>query len=549
MEDKGFLGKNYIKLTHLPSFILIIGYFFYWMELYLIKRGRGLTSPGAWVLVICLLVYALYIKRKVIINALVWGSNAFRGQKISIKLLLVLSFVLSALIVIIVFLALLKPPHLPQEFDALNYHITLPRQHLILNSFKHIRWSSADLFPMPLQFSLAPYWLVGSMPNKFIHLFFIVGLAALSLSLVARLSKNNFLSLCLVTFAFLGSHAFGIQMPAVMLDIVICYLFVAFFDSLCKRAYLLSAIELSFLVWAKSFFPLLFIAITLIGVISYFLLKRFCNWRSVISFDSILIKFDKKILKKLIVFFILTSVIIAGPFIIKALYYAATPLYPFSPGAMAISTIDKDSLHWQSIVEKGEIYYLVKDNYGGGRSIVDFLQHFWLIAVPEKDVNNRYDYPLGLPYLLFLMPFFYLLFVSMRKKEFGFLPAFVVLYWIFWWFGSQQSRFLYIPLISIFIGVSASIKKPSLVFLSVLMFSLTFNVISISRANYKSIVSSTSALLRARDKDIINMNEKYIDNKRGDLVKLDFFDVAYAQFPVDVVMAKDEGDSLWVLNR
>jgi len=44
----------------------------------------------------------------------------------------------------------------------------------------------------------------------------------------------------------------------------------------------------------------------------------------------------------------------------------------------------------------------MKDAYGLKRSLPGFVKHFWLVAVPEQGVNNRFDYPLGLIYLLCL---------------------------------------------------------------------------------------------------------------------------------------------------
>src|SRR3989338_4436507 len=84
------------------------------------------------------------------------------------------------------------PPHLVQESDALNYHYTLPRQHLVLNSFQHITWSSADLFLLPLQFALSPYWFAAGLPNKLPQFIFLIGIIAMVASLVKHFGANKF---------------------------------------------------------------------------------------------------------------------------------------------------------------------------------------------------------------------------------------------------------------------------------------------------------------------------------------------------------------------
>ena len=69
-------------------------------------------------------------------------------------------FTISYILLIIV-LASVEPIHLMQEADCMNYHYGLPRQHLILGSFGHISWAADDLFLLPVDFSLSPFWFHG----------------------------------------------------------------------------------------------------------------------------------------------------------------------------------------------------------------------------------------------------------------------------------------------------------------------------------------------------------------------------------------------------
>lgn len=105
----------------------------------------------------------------------------------------------------------LLPPHVPPEFDALNYHYTLPRQHLITGSFAHLKWSVADLWLLPFQFSLAPYWFSTVLPNKVPQFIFMLGLWAVVFRLAQRFSPTNGIAAgVLALLAVIGSHGFSI---------------------------------------------------------------------------------------------------------------------------------------------------------------------------------------------------------------------------------------------------------------------------------------------------------------------------------------------------
>ena len=170
-------------------------------------------------------------------------------------------FVLSACLVMggmLIFVGMVAtfPPHLQQEFDALNYHLTLPRQHLILQSFQHIPWAADDLFLLPLNFALAPYWFVTELPSRFPQYIFLWGILLVSIRLTEYFIGRKYDTFLLLTCAILGSHAFGIQMGTAMLDIVICYLGLAALDSYLRGHYALAVMEFTFFFWSKGMIPL-----------------------------------------------------------------------------------------------------------------------------------------------------------------------------------------------------------------------------------------------------------------------------------------------------
>lgn len=539
MENMRIPKTSILEISHLPSIGLLLGYLAYWAELYIFKSRNSCTSPLAIVLFILVASIIIKMQKKHLLLFFGWVKYAWSSLERVNKIYVITGFLFVLVILSIAFYAATLPPHLVQEFDSINYHISIPRQHLILGNFQHIRWSAADLFLLPLDFALAPYWLITNLPNKIPQFVFFICLVLISINLVKRFSQNNFNSICLVVFAIFGSHFIGIQIGTAMLDIVICYLFLAGLDSFMQGNIGLSAIEFCFFFWSKPFIPLQMLVLIIAMFFTYFILKSFgiknVKWGFEEPIASLGFSEYSKKLKKMLVLFVLLSLIIAGPFIAKSIYYASTPFYPFKVGIININkNIDKDSAYWASILRNSQAHMNAKDSYGYGKSTIDFIRHLWLIAVPEEGVTNKYDYPVGLPYLIFLAPFLYLFTNSLRKKEFSIIPVFLIAYWFSWWFGSQQTRFLYIPFILMFIIVSAQISRPSYVLMFALIFSLIFTSISVFRANKADFGVARLDVLRNKDKEILRLNNGYLKQKRKDKVYLDYYDVAFACFPVEV---------------
>ena len=255
MENMGTVKNRYFKIAHLPTFMLLIGYPVYWIELFLsINMTAELQHwHGQY------FYYRLFFCQKEVnlfFDFAKWIRIECGKINVSNRIYIVMSMVIVFGVIMVAFKASLLPPHLSQEFDALNYHITVPRQHLVLGSFKFIPWSSADLFLLPVDFSLAPYWLVTELPNKFPQFLFLIGLVSVTVDLVKRFSGNNFIGIILAASAVFGSHFIGIQMGTAMLDIVIAYLFLAAIDSLLAGRIFMFLIEFVFFFWSKPFIPL-----------------------------------------------------------------------------------------------------------------------------------------------------------------------------------------------------------------------------------------------------------------------------------------------------
>lgn len=545
MAVKDFPFKVKLDPAHLPTWMLIIGYPIFWIEMWGKLSPVGVTSLTAWLLFIlfCLYVFTGHVKEYRQKISLI--GDYFNKQHFYERILLFIGSFLCLIILLCGFGASLKPPHLSQEYDVLNYHLTIPRQHLILGSFQHIPWSSADLFPLPIDFALAPFWLSTSLPNKFSQFIFFIGLLMMAWRLSLTFFPDRFLAAILVVWAILGSHGFGIQLGTGMLDLVLAYLLLASLESFLKKNHWLSIVEFTFYFWSKSFIPFqtIFLAFLLIGIViilkklGFYVFLAYPQEKKEVWRQDII-----KIKGRLFLFFTVFSLLIGGPFVLKSLFYAQTPLYPFAPGIMPHSLnpgIHPESVKWKSIRASSYAHLSTKDQYGHGRSLSSFIKHFWLIAVPEKGVNNTFDYPLGLITLLLVGPFIYYFIKGALKKELSLIGIFIIIYWLSWWFGSQQARFLYIPVLFIIITSINYLEPPSKILLTIFILALGLNFISILRAHKNDLLTSDAKLiLRERDREVLKLNEEYFAQKRKGYVYLDFHDAPYAQFPFMVSKEK-----------
>ncbi len=545
LEGPSIPRSNRFSLSHLPTLFLIVGYPIYWLELYVFRVGYGKTTPLAWIIVsvFALIVFVQNYSRLVIgvHSFLTW----FRQESLLVRLFLISMGIGGAVILLCAFYASLLSPHLIQEFDVLNYHLTLPRQHLLSGSFSPISWSSADLFLLPIDFALAPFWLATSLPNKLPQFFFVLGLLGVCSYLAWRFSEGKIWPSILLVLAVLGSHNIGIQMGTAMLDVIICYLFLAAFDSFLSGAIWLGVIELCFYVWSKPLMPVQFIATVIIFGLVWLSLWVLGIRKNVLfvagdRIKEIIGNIQRTFMKSLGLFLIF-SLILAGPFIFKSLCYSGTPIFPLGVGTSRIFSVPQSPQRWAELKLKATQLLAIKDQYGSGRSLLEFARHFWLIAVPEKGVNNRYDYPLGLMYLLFLGPFLFLFLSSLRQKILSLLSLWIVISWGIWWFGTQQTRFLFIPLILMYLVVALSIKAPSRVLLGVMLGAILLVSVSVYGANKQDLGHWGEGVLRQQDKELVILGKI---KPSAEVTTLSFCDVAYASFPVKVV----GNDSVFVLN-
>jgi hypothetical protein len=527
-------------LSHWPTFFLIVGYPLFWLEIYFLRGQNGHTSYLGWIIVVSGLIGLIFGQKSLFLKAWHARKGFLQPESRDVRVLISAIGILVLSILGLIFYVSLLPPHLIQEFDALNYHLTLPRQHLIQGSFAHLPWSTADLYFLPIDFALAPFWFATTLPNKFPQFFFFIGLLIISGRLGYKFSNRSISHSLWIMCSILGMHVISIQAGTAMIDIVLCYLFVAALDSLLSGAYALSAIEFAFYFWSKSFVPLQVVVIAIGLVLICLLMKRM---KFQINWDLINRKQGELALsfgKKWCMTFFIAGIVIGGPFVVKSLYYAGTPAFPFAVGLIKPLSQGQNE-QFQNIQKKAIECLTTKDQYGSGRSIEDFIKHLWLIAVPEKGVNNRYDYPVGLIYLLMVGPFFYYWFQSLRQKKFSLVAALIGLYWGTWWLGSQQTRFLLIPLVLMVVLVLSSMPKVSKALGAGIVLSLMMVTLSLYGAHKSDLGKTSLSILREKDKELLNMSINPSDN----YVILNFPDAAFATVPIYVKNAH----SVFVLEK
>ena len=451
---KGPLGQvdMTFRLYHLPTLALLIGYSVYWLELLFISPGQPEVSWTASILLCITILHALYgVSWKQ--GWADWKEWLLRKQANQDWQALA-TYVACLLPVVVILcsavLAYSRPPHLAQEYDAVNYHFSLPRQHLLWSTFAHLPWSTADLFPLPLQFAMASYALVTSAPNKMAFLLPAIGLVFLCYRLAT--SEAGRLSGLLVVGLLVGSHGVATQFGMAMFDLTIAYLAVAALDSWRCRRPVWVGIEVAFLCSAKSWFLILVLGAIAATVLCVKAAER-RGWDFGLVRRSRLPNLSHREVRIAVISAGIGLLLIGGPFFAKATYYAGTPLYPLESCTFSGSLCEGDN---PSVNESASALLLIRDAYGDGRGIFSFIRHLWTLSVPAEGVMNAFDYPLGLPYLL-SFPVFIVSFIGgLRKRKLNVAGVLGVILYGAWWFGSQQTRFLYPAITMIFLIVSTT---------------------------------------------------------------------------------------------
>jgi hypothetical protein len=106
-----------------------------------------------------------------------------------------------------------------------------------------------------------------------------------------------------------------------------------------------------------------------------------------------------------------------------------------------------------------------------------------------------------------------------------------------WWFGSQQSRFLFVPLLLMYILILAEVRMTPIL-MGVVLVALLLTTLSVTRAHRWDWGKSREEVLRPKDREMLEMNREYLKAGRHDRLYLKNSEMGYAQFSVRVTEEK-----------
>ncbi len=504
-------------LVYWPACLLLLGLLEFTLTL-LLAGPRSTTYGFSVLLAGGLALVALFRSRETFKVAL---QQLFKEWSAAPLLFKILTFLVLGILILSGFEARL-PPHLGQESDAIRYHMGLARQHLLAGSSKHLSWSAADLWPMPLQWGSAPLWFFRETFNKLPQYLMSVWLGGLMLQMGrSRLSGYRG---WIPALAVLSTHGVVIQLGTAMMDLPALYMLLGVFHAAERNRWGWSALHLAFFSTQKSFAPFItlaiFTALFLWGLFQY-------RSQTITLLRTAAPALGVALLLSLL--FLCRSISVSWG-------RAGTPLAPFFT-CQDSSVKGCQGEEGQRIRESSRLLLETRDQYGNGRTPTAWVLHLWRVAVPTQGVNNEYDYPLGLAWVLwvvFLIASFWL-WVKGERPNLYIVAA--ISFWVLWWMGSQQARWLYPVLAFGWLGTLLIQKRCTAQLLNgLLIVSAVFSFISQYRALRPTLFHSSGTI----------QNEQFANQKWDP--QIDTFLTQYILYADRVIERHGFGDRRWFLD-
>ncbi|MBI3544174.1 MAG: hypothetical protein HY075_12965 [Deltaproteobacteria bacterium] len=351
---------------------------------------------------------------------------------------------------LLAFLSALKPAHLVQEGDFVNYHLMLPKQHWLAGSWRPIEWSHFEYRTLLLDYALSYLWVGLPLLNKLPQFVFVLFLALKLWSFFRELgSARPHLTGLVAVLALFASRGVAVQVGTAMLDLPVIYFLVSLaLGVLCfqkRRASgwlsLVFGIDLAAYLGHKSFGIVFFVTFLFGSEIMLRLLFR----RSLLGFA-----------RNLRWRWVAVPVVaLWGANLARSFYFAGDPLYPL---ALPLTRRFCDSSRLLSsrcewIVQMAETIRSDAFAYGYGYGLKGLLKAFLILPLSiggQSPVNNVFDYPLGLVWYLGWGTLLAAAAFSRKLRPAAlFSGAIAVVFFGLWFMGSQQSRWLY-PVLLLF---------------------------------------------------------------------------------------------------
>lgn len=366
--------------------------------------------------IISIIFYILFLPK--IIALFLSDIEKMKSYLLSLKRKEYLVFLLLIFYLLIGFLNCLTPPY---SRDALNYHLYLPKIWLKEAKITYIKSNIYSFFPH-LGEVIYLYCLImaNDITAKLIHYFFFL----FSLGLIYLLTKhftakNLKLEPLLLMLIFVSSPMMTKYASWVYVDFLYCALILGAFYMLINydlekknKQISISALMIGLALGTK-YLALVWLILFLIFVfLKYGQKKAF--------------------------FFMLISFSIASPWYLRNLFWSGNPFFPF-----LYQFFDGRFWDW----ERAHLYQKFLASYGLGTSFKDLLLFPWRVIIYGDYSPEGFDGKISFLYILLLslLPFF------LKKKQhlFKISLSFSAVYFLFWFYTSQQLRFL-IPALALY---------------------------------------------------------------------------------------------------
>ena len=270
---------------------------------------------------------------------------------------------------------------------------------------------------------------MGATINKWPQLFGALWAFGIVLALGRRQAVHSF-SGWLPALALFSTHGVMVQLGMAMLDLTSLYLLLAAWHAAVHRRVFWCAAHIALYAATKAFYPAQ-AAILVVAVLGYMVIFE----RGALIANRRKLEYGAA-LATMLFFVIMARSIVVG------IERAGTPIFPFFTCVFSVTNCQGaagESMRTIAAAQFGTI-----DAYGLGRGAGAIISHLWRISVPAVgSVNNVYDYPLGLTWVLLLVLLAASAPVWVKAKRIPPELMLAAVLWLLWWVTSQQSRWLY----------------------------------------------------------------------------------------------------------
>lgn len=349
--------------------------------------------------------------------------------KLTKKSLSSYSYLYISLILIIMVLPLLNALMPPVSWDAMVYHLTIPKFYLQNHGFKIMPFNFFSNLPMNIDILFLIGMTFGDdrLP-ALIHFSFGVLLLIILFGFMQRKysAKSGLLSITLLLSTPIFLKIWGYPYIDIGISFFFFLLFISIFqwiEKFEKKWLVCISVFIAYILGAK-FNTLIYI----LGFMFFIFIKLIYERKISVS----------KIIKSYFVIFIITFILFM-PWMIKSYLYTGNPLYPIFYKYLGGSYLN------ENISEQLDCWL---GNFGDGKSLNKYIFAVWNVFFLDKIISGNFGGRLSPSILIFAI---ISLIVNIKnKRNWLYFSIFIIIFYI-WFSWSQQMRFLLpaLPILSI----------------------------------------------------------------------------------------------------